>query len=428
MFRVGILSLLAAQNAGLTLIIKYAQHHGSHPDTLVLMVVVELGKLVVSMVLFFMFEADATWIQFFSPSAFRRSLMLAPPALMFAFQNQLLFVAVQNLDPPVFQALTQLKILFAGVFSRLLLQRRLSVVQWVALLLLASGAALVQVEASMCKASGIGNDDADPFWGLVAVTTIRRREGGVNVHVRRSTRTSSLGAGSPWRRLQRRPRWRSACQGMGSSADSRNPCGARDIHARAVVFVPLTMSVMSGLAGCYTEKMLKTEKLPMWLQSAEVAGFSIVVLMFMCTWSRISTTSLDTNVFGSQQTDSIMDSLMRGFVPLTWVVVAVMSLGGLIVVAALRYADNVMKGMSVVASLVLSGVWSALAFGTSLSAVFVIATIVICAAMFLYQAVPFMATSDASRAVVSSSKVAKSDEEAPREPLEAEEMTSKGSE
>jgi UDP-sugar transporter A1/2/3 len=325
MFRFGILSLLAAQNAGQTLIIKYAQHHGSHPDTLVLMVVVEMGKLVVSMALFFMFEADATWIQFFSPSALRRSFKLAPPAFMFALQNQILFVAVRNLDPPVFQALTQLKILFAGVFSYVLLNKRLSQVQWVALLLLASGAALVQVEASMCKAASNTNEDADPFWGLVAV---------------------------------------------------------------------ITMSVMSGLAGCYTEKMLKTEKLPMWLQSAEVAGFSIAVLMFMCLWSRASVYDL-----GSKRTE--VGSLMKGFVPLTWVVVAVMSLGGLIVVAALRYADNVMKGMSVVASLILSGMWSALAFGTTLSAIFVIATIVICAAMFLYQAVPFVASPDAAQNHVS---------------------------
>jgi len=311
------------------------------------MVVVELGKLVVSLVLFFKFEADATWMQFFSPSAFKRSFKLAPPALMFALQNQILFVAVHNLDPPVFQALTQLKILFAGVFSYVLLNKRLSQVQWVALLLLASGAALVQVEASMCKVVSNKNEEADPFWGLVAV---------------------------------------------------------------------ITMSVMSGLAGCYTEKMLKTEKLPMWLQSAEVAGFSIVVLTFMCFWSRVSVTSQDTIDLGSKRTE--VGGLMKGFVPLTWVVVAVMSLGGLIVVAALRYADNVMKGMSVVASLVLSGMWSALAFGTSLSAIFVLATIVICAAMFLYQAVPFVASPDAAQnhAVPSTigNTVAGSDEETPR--------------
>merc|ERR1712151_1456780 len=163
----------------------------------------------------------------------------------------------------------------------------------------------------------------------------------------------------------------------------------------------------------------------MWLQSAEVAGFSIVVLTFMCFWSRVSVTSQDTIDLGSKHTE--VGGLMKGFVPLTWVVVAVMSLGGLIVVAALRYADNVMKGMSVVASLVLSGMWSALAFGTSLSAIFVLATIVICAAMFLYQAVPFVATPDAAqnyavpRTVVSpGKKAAENDQETPQEPLKVE--------
>merc|ERR1711920_897637 len=111
------------------------------------------------------------------------------------------------------------------------------------------------------------------------------------------------------------------------------------------------------------------------------------------------------------------DSFAKGFILLTWLVVAIMSLGGLLVVAALRYADNVMKGMSVVASLVLSGMLSTLAFGTSLSAIFVLATTVICAAMFLYQAVPFVATSDA----------VKSDEETPEDPLKVQMMISKGS-
>lgn len=311
--RVGILVLLTLQNAGQTVILKYAQQIGSHPDTLEMMLVVEFSKFCVSVLLFACFEADSSWQQYFMPSALRRTISLAPPAFLFVAQNQILFIAVENLDAPVFQALSQLKILFAGVFSVLLLNKQLSPVQWVALVLLACGAALVQVEGSLCHEVAV-KSKANPFTGLVAVVII---------------------------------------------------------------------TAISGLAGCYTEKMLKSVPLPMWLQSAEVALFSVASLSMLLVWARAG--ALASTLTSTQP---MLDSFGKGFIPFTWVAILVMSIGGLIVVAALKYADNVMKGMAVVASLLVTSVISSAVLGSKISPVFVLATVIICCSMFLYQAVP----------------------------------------
>eukprot|EP00425_Heterocapsa_triquetra_P022468 CAMPEP_0195150044 /NCGR_PEP_ID=MMETSP0448-20130528/178150_1 /TAXON_ID=66468 /ORGANISM="Heterocapsa triquestra, Strain CCMP 448" /LENGTH=312 /DNA_ID=CAMNT_0040188711 /DNA_START=1 /DNA_END=936 /DNA_ORIENTATION=+ len=306
--RVCMLALLALQNSGQTLLIKIAQQSHSHqPDPVIVMLLAEIVKAIVSALLFALLEAEPNmaWMAHFTPSALRRSLKLVPTALCFAIQNQLLFVAVHNLDPPVYQALSQLKILFAGIFSVLLLGKRLTGTQWVALLLLACGAALVQVENTMCRdASGKGSD-LDPRKGLLAV---------------------------------------------------------------------VVASTTSGLAGCYTELMLKTEKMPMWLQSAQVAAVSAIILAFTVMWSGTA------GAFADGQR-----ALVTGIGAMTWVVVSMVSVGGLIVVAVLRYADNVLKGISIVFSLLLSGLFSSILLGTGLGPVFCLAAVVICCSVYLYQ-------------------------------------------
>merc|ERR1712066_1080099 len=195
----------------------------------------------------------------------------------------------------------------AGVFSVVLLGKQLSPVQWTSLLLLACGAALVQLESSLCVTSDSGQHHGNKLRGFIAVMV--------------------------------------AC-------------------------------TISGLAGCYTELMLKTEKLPMWFQSAQVANASSAILAFAVIYQRTS-----------QQSQKDVE-LFDGFIPLTWVLIATISLGGLVVVAVLRLADNVLKGISMVFSLLLSGVASTLMFGTGMGSVFCIASIVICCSVFLYQFAP----------------------------------------
>ena len=71
---------------------------------------------------------------------------LAVIAGVFTIQNNLLFLALTNLDAAVFQVAYQLKVLATALFSVLLLKKKLSRQQVVALVLLSTGVALLELD------------------------------------------------------------------------------------------------------------------------------------------------------------------------------------------------------------------------------------------------------------------------------------------
>ena len=72
------------------------------------------------------------------------TLKLSIPALLYTLQNNCLFIAVEHLEAAVFQVTYQLKTLTTAVLTVVMLGRPLKVNQWIALLLLMAGAAMVQ--------------------------------------------------------------------------------------------------------------------------------------------------------------------------------------------------------------------------------------------------------------------------------------------
>ncbi|XP_061654321.1 solute carrier family 35 member A3b isoform X2 [Phyllopteryx taeniolatus] len=72
------------------------------------------------------------------------TMKLAIPAGIYTLQNNLLYVALSNLDAATYQVTYQLKILTTALFSISMLGRRLGFYQWMSLLLLMAGVTLVQ--------------------------------------------------------------------------------------------------------------------------------------------------------------------------------------------------------------------------------------------------------------------------------------------
>ncbi len=73
------------------------------------------------------------------------TLKLLIPSGLYTLQNNLLFIALSNLDAATYQVTYQLKILTTALFSVLMLGKKLDSIKWISLVILMLGVSLVQV-------------------------------------------------------------------------------------------------------------------------------------------------------------------------------------------------------------------------------------------------------------------------------------------
>ena len=72
-------------------------------------------------------------------------MKLLIPSGLYTLQNNLLYIALSNLDAATYQVTYQLKILTTALFSVLMLGMKLDSFKWISLVLLMAGVSLVQV-------------------------------------------------------------------------------------------------------------------------------------------------------------------------------------------------------------------------------------------------------------------------------------------
>ncbi|KAJ7992977.1 hypothetical protein DPEC_G00267670 [Dallia pectoralis] len=231
------------------------------------------------------------------------TLKLAIPSGIYTLQNNLLYVALSNLDAATYQVTYQLKILTTALFSVSMLGRRLGAYQWLSLLILMAGVALVQWPSDSPEAP----------------------------------KQEQLSAGS---------------QFVGVSA-------------------VLVACCSSGFAGVYFEKILKETKQSVWVRNIQLGLFGLVFgLVGMLAYD------------GERVQDS---GMFQGYNTITWIVVALQALGGLVIAAVIKYADNILKGfatsLSIILSTLISYFWLQDFEPTS---VFFMGTVLVIAATFLY--------------------------------------------
>ena len=156
------LVLMLVQNAAFVLVMRYSrkqQAGATSAQTYSIGMVVALQEAFKMIICFGVLAAPpvgSLWLAFEPLTRPRELLNIAVPAFCFTLQNNILYVALSNLDALTFQITYQLKTLLTALFSVALLGKQMSALQWLSQLTLMVGIILAQL-ADTPPASGGGS-------------------------------------------------------------------------------------------------------------------------------------------------------------------------------------------------------------------------------------------------------------------------------
>ncbi|CAF3345558.1 unnamed protein product [Rotaria sp. Silwood1] len=133
----------------------------------------------------------------------------------------------------------------------------------------------------------------------------------------------------------------------------------------------LMATLTSGFAGVYFEKILKTGPTSVWVRNIQLAIFGTIFgLVIVCIFDY----------------KAVMDKgFFQGYSTVVWIVIFLQAIGGLIIAAVIKYADNIIKGFATSLSIILSSVVSYFVLNDfAPSLFFFMGAILVIAATFLY--------------------------------------------
>lgn len=174
-FKLILLTGMVLQNSATVLVGRYTRRPDVPQNELYvvnhLIVITEIGKLLLSCV-FEHFTTNGQLVQSIQQNIIQRpydALKIMVPALLYLVQNSLLYVALSNLTAPIFQVTYQAKLVTTAIVSVIMLNRKYSPQQWVCLVVLSIGVAIVVLgeKGGDSKASEGGQS---LIKGLMAVT------------------------------------------------------------------------------------------------------------------------------------------------------------------------------------------------------------------------------------------------------------------
>jgi UDP-sugar transporter A1/2/3 len=126
----------------------------------------------------------------------------------------------------------------------------------------------------------------------------------------------------------------------------------------------------SGFAGVYFEKVLKSSDTSLWVRNIQMYLSGIIVTLVGAYLSD-----------GAEIKDK---GFFYGYTYYVWFVIFLASVGGLYTSVVVKYTDNIMKGFSAAAAIVLSTIASVILFGLQITLTFALGTLLVCVSIYLY--------------------------------------------
>lgn len=260
------------------------------------------------------------------------SWKMAIPASLYTLANSLQYVGISNLDAATFHVTYQLKILVTAVLSVVLLRRSITGRQWLSLILLMLGVAIVSLPQ--------GPDSA-----LASSHHAR-------IYVPRSSNPlrDHFQMAEPGSQLKKRS---ATYEGIEQDELALDTPG---MDASAGLMAVVSVCVCSGLAGVYFEKVIKESPkgTSLWVRNVQLSVYSLFPAFF------IGIIFLDGETVAKH-------GFFAGY---NWIVVLsilIQTFGGIVAAFCIFYADNISKNFAVSISMVLSSLASFVFFDFSAS-------------------------------------------------------------
>ena len=144
----------------------------------------------------------------------------------------------------------------------------------------------------------------------------------------------------------------------------------RSKNVMAGITAALGVSVCSGFASVYLEKILKGDKTPLLVRNVQLCIFSIplqLVAIYQRDYHKV-----------------LRHGWMHGFCLSTWALTVMFALGGLLVAVVIRFADNNLKNLAMAVAIILSCAVAVPLFGFVPNRVFAAGGALVIASIFLY--------------------------------------------
>ncbi|XP_072301554.1 CMP-sialic acid transporter [Eucyclogobius newberryi] len=136
-------------------------------------------------------------------------------------------------------------------------------------------------------------------------------------------------------------------------------------------FIAIAIAVCcSGFAGVYFEKVLKSSDTSLWVRNIQMYISGIVVTLF--------------GVYMTDGEKILEKGFFFGYKPWVCFVIFLASVGGLYTSVVVKYTDNIMKGFSAAAAIVISTVASVVLFGLQITVTFASGALLVCISIYLY--------------------------------------------
>jgi UDP-sugar transporter A1/2/3 len=173
-FKLLLLTIMVLQNTATVLVGRYTRAGVSEDqlyDVNHLILIAESCKLIVSAALEYHVTSGKLWASL-DQHVFRKpldALKILVPSLLYLVQTTLLYVALTNLTAPIFQVTYQGKLVTTAFVSVIMLQSKYSRQQWICLVVLSFGVAIVVLGEKKSSSPQKDTEGQNLFLGLCAV-------------------------------------------------------------------------------------------------------------------------------------------------------------------------------------------------------------------------------------------------------------------